>query len=161
MAESGAPIPSIIAPALTRCRVNAGSKKRVLEFIAELVAGHHQELNDETLFNTLISRERLGSTGIGHGIAIPHCRLEDCEQIIGAMVTLEKPVSFDAIDDQPVDILFALIVPQEAPGEHLDILSKLATRFNDPAYCERLRACETDEALYQQILAAEGASIVS
>lgn len=149
MSESRINIDSIIAPALTRCAVAGSSKKRVLEFIAHLVAEHFSFLDENALFNNLVCRERLGSTGIGQGIAIPHCRLEHCDRVIGALITLQDKVPFDAIDNQPVDLLFVLIVPQEATSEHLDLLSQLAQKFNNPAYCARLRACRSDEELYQ------------
>jgi PTS system nitrogen regulatory IIA component len=149
MSEAKLNIDAIIAPALTRCSVAGSSKKRVLEYIAHLVAEHLVFLDENTLFNNLICRERLGSTGIGQGIAIPHCRLENCDRVIGALITLKEKIPFDSIDSQPVDLLFVLIVPQEATSEHLDLLSQLAQKFNNPLYCQTLRNCKTDSELYQ------------
>jgi nitrogen PTS system EIIA component len=149
MAEMSISLQSILSPALTRCGVPGGSKKRILETIAKLVAEHYPFLDENAIFNNLVCRERLGSTGIGQGIAIPHCRLENCDRVIGALITLEQKIPFDAIDNEPVDLLFVLIVPQEATSEHLDLLSQLAEKFNDRGYCEKLRACPTDEALYE------------
>ena len=152
MTDKTTTIESIISPALARCRVEGSSKKRVLEYIARLVAGNFPSLDENTLFTNLISRERLGSTGIGQGIAIPHCRLGNCDRVIGALITLADKINFDAIDNEPVDLLFVLIVPEEATSEHLDILSQLAQKFNEPSYCKALRNCEDDAALFAAAL---------
>ncbi|RMF18025.1 MAG: PTS IIA-like nitrogen-regulatory protein PtsN [Gammaproteobacteria bacterium] len=152
MSDQSLTIESILSPALTRCGMAGSSKKKALEDLAEMVATNFPSLDKSTLFNNLVCRERLGSTGIGHGVAIPHCRLENCDQVIGALVTLDTPVDYDAIDQQPVDILFALIVPQEATGEHLDLLSQLARRFNSPTFREAIRRADSDEALLRTAL---------
>ncbi|WP_404363832.1 PTS IIA-like nitrogen regulatory protein PtsN [Marinobacter sp.] len=142
-------IDNILSPELTHCQVAATSKKRVLEFIAGQVAQHDPALSEGQTFNNLVARERLGSTGIGQGIAIPHCRLENCNRVVGTLVTLKDGISFDAIDNQPVDILFALIVPKEATSEHLELLSQLAEKFNDRGFCDQLRQCTDNESLYR------------
>ncbi|MAO14582.1 MULTISPECIES: PTS IIA-like nitrogen regulatory protein PtsN [unclassified Marinobacter] len=154
MSESSLTIDNILAPALTLCRVPASSKKRVLETIAEQI--HHQDetLSDTEIFSNLVSRERLGSTGIGQGIAIPHCRLEGLDRVIGVLMTLEESIDFDSIDNQPVDLVFALIVPKEATSEHLELLSQLAEKFNDNGFCEQLRQCQDASSLYQRMTAA-------
>lgn len=151
MTDSTLTINNILSPQLTHCRVNGTSKKRILEFIAGTVAEEYSELDETQIFNNLVARERLGSTGIGQGIAIPHCRLEGCTRVVGALVTLEEGVSFDAIDNQPVDVLFTLIVPREATSEHLELLSQLAEQFNDRSFCDALRACTTPDDLYQKM----------
>ncbi|MFW5824105.1 MAG: PTS IIA-like nitrogen regulatory protein PtsN [Marinobacter sp.] len=151
MTDSTLTINNILAPELTICRISGTSKKRILEFIAEKVAGQYPELDETQIFNNLIARERLGSTGIGQGIAIPHCRLDGCTRVVGALVTLEEGVAFDAIDNQPVDLLFTLIVPREATSEHLELLSQLAEQFNDRTFCDALRACTTARELYQKM----------
>ncbi len=153
MTETSISLQSILSPALTRCGVPGGSKKRILETIAKLVAEHYPFLDENAIFNNLVCRERLGSTGIGQGIAIPHCRLENCDRVIGVLLTLEQKIPFDSIDNEPVDLLFALIVPQEATSEHLDLLSQLAEKFNDRSYCEKLRACRSDTELYELVAA--------
>ncbi|ABC31995.1 PTS IIA-like nitrogen-regulatory protein PtsN [Hahella chejuensis KCTC 2396] len=152
MAQTTLTIESIISPALTRCGVSGSSKKRVLEYIANLIAQHFPFLDENAIFTNLVCRERLGSTGIGQGIAIPHCRLENCDRIIGALITLKDKIPFDAIDNEPVDLLFVLIVPQEATSEHLDLLSQLAQKFNDRRFCEHLRDCDNDETLFRRVL---------
>ncbi|SFR51940.1 PTS IIA-like nitrogen-regulatory protein PtsN [Marinobacter daqiaonensis] len=151
MTDSTLTINNILAPELTLCGVSASSKKRILEFIAEKVAGHYPELDETQIFNNLVARERLGSTGIGQGIAIPHCRLEGCTRVVGALVTLKEGVAFDAIDNQPVDLLFTLIVPKEATSEHLELLSQLAEKFNERSFCDSLRACSGSDDLYRQM----------
>lgn len=154
MSDTSLTIDNILAPELTLCRVPASSKKRVLETIAEHIHQQDETLSDTQIFNNLVSRERLGSTGIGQGIAIPHCRLEGLDRVIGVLMTLEERIDFDAIDNQPVDLVFALIVPKEATSEHLELLSQLAEKFNDSAFCERLRQCEDAGSLYQRMTAA-------
>ena len=151
MTDSTLTINNILAPELTLCRVSGTSKKRILEFISEKVAAQYPELDETQIFNNLIARERLGSTGIGQGIAIPHCRLDGCTRVVGALVTLEEGVAFDAIDNQPVDLLFTLIVPREATSEHLELLSQLAEQFNDRSFCDALRACSSSDGLYQKM----------
>lgn len=148
-------IESILAPELTLCGVTGTSKKRVLEIIAAKVARHYPELDQNQIFNNLVARERLGSTGIGQGIAIPHCRLENCKRVVGALITLDESISFDAIDSEPVDLLFVLIVPQQATSEHLELLSQLAEKFNERSFCDRLRNCSNADDLYHLIIASE------
>ncbi|SFM41023.1 PTS IIA-like nitrogen regulatory protein PtsN [Marinobacter zhejiangensis] len=151
MTDSSLTIQNILVPELALCRVALSSKKRALEYIAEQVHQSAPELNETQIFNNLVARERLGSTGIGQGIAIPHCRLEDCDKVVGVLVTLEEGVAFDAIDNQPVDLLFALIVPKEATSEHLELLSQLAEKFNDHRFCNELRQCTDNTSLYNQM----------
>ncbi|WP_417513566.1 PTS IIA-like nitrogen regulatory protein PtsN [Marinobacter sp.] len=156
MSDTSLTIDNILAPELTLCKVPASSKKRVLEFIAEQIRQQNDSLSESQIFNNLIARERLGSTGIGQGIAIPHCRLEGLEHVIGVLMTLDEAVEFDAIDNQPVDLVFALVVPKEATSEHLELLSQLAEKFNERTFCDRLRQCEDAATLYQRMTAASG-----
>lgn len=155
MTDTSLTIGAILTPELALSRVTGSSKKRILEFIAEQVAKNYPELNETQIFNNLVSRERLGSTGIGQGIAIPHCRLEGCSRVVGTLVTLDEGVAFDAIDNQPVDLLFALIVPKEATSEHLELLSQLAEKFNDRQFCDLLRQCPDNGSLYQHMIGQE------
>ncbi|WP_336366298.1 PTS IIA-like nitrogen regulatory protein PtsN [Marinobacter sp. C2H3] len=151
MSDPSLTIDTILSPELTLCRVPASSKKRVLEFIAEQIHQRDETLDDTQMFNNLVARERLGSTGIGQGIAIPHCRLEGLDRVIGVLLTLEESVEFDAIDNQPVDLVFALIVPKEATSEHLELLSQLAEKFNQRSFCEQLRASDSARTLYERM----------
>jgi PTS system nitrogen regulatory IIA component len=139
---------TILTPARTLCRAPASSKKRVLENIAQFICQDLTGFDPNVLFANLVARERLGSTGLGQGIAIPHCRLKDLDRVVGSLITLEQPIDFEAIDDKPVDILFVLIVPEQATQEHLNTLAALAELFNQNEFCERLRAAESAAALY-------------
>lgn len=111
-------IARILSSSRTHCDTAASSKKRALEHIADFICQDMPDLDAGVLFKNLINRERLGSTGIGEGIAIPHCRMSNCPDITGALVRLAEPVDFDALDDEPVDLLFTLLVPEEACDEH-------------------------------------------
>lgn len=135
--------------------VPGNSKKRVLEQASELIAEQLQGLDSEEIFAGLIGRERLGSTGIGEGIAIPHCRLEHCKETIGALIRLAEPVDFDAIDGQVVDILFVLLVPEEATEAHLQTLAALAEMFSKPDVRNKVRDTESAEQLYNTAVAYE------
>ena len=139
---------SILTPGRTHCRAPGASKKRVLENLAQLINQDIPSLEADYLFEQLIAREKLGSTGLGNGIAIPHCRIKDCPAITGCLITLESGVDFDAIDQQPVDILFVLLVPEEANDEHLAALAKLAELFSQPDYCQRLREADSNDKLF-------------
>lgn len=152
MSNTSLTIDNILSPELTLCQAPASSKKRVLESIAERIHFQDETLSETEIFNNLVSRERLGSTGIGQGIAIPHCRLDGLDRVIGVLITLAEPVDFDAIDNQPVDLVFALVVPKEATSEHLELLSQLAEKFNEDAFCQRLRQCTDSDSLYQKML---------
>ena len=129
--------------------VPGNSKKRVLENASEMIAEQLPELEADDIFSGLIGRERLGSTGIGEGIAIPHCRLENCKQSIGALIRLQEAVDFDAIDGQAVDMIFVLLVPEEATEAHLKTLAALAEMFSQADVRERLRQTESAEQLYK------------
>lgn len=152
MTDTSVSIQSILSPELALCGLPGSSKKKVLEEIAQRIAQQYPDINENTIFNSLIGRERLGSTGIGQGIAIPHCRLENCQKVIGALLTLDQKVPFDAIDNEPVDLLFVLLVPQEATSEHLELLSQLAEKFNNSELCQQLRSCKDNRSLYEAII---------
>lgn len=139
---------SIMSPELTFCNVQGSSKKRLLETSAELIADKTELLSADEIYTALIAREQLGSTGLGNGIAIPHCRVPKCEGTIGCLIKLEDGIDFDAIDQKPVDLLFFLLVPEGAVEGHLEVLRTLAERFSKAEYCSNLRACETDSELY-------------
>lgn len=142
----------IISPDRVFEHVPGGSKKKVLETAAGLIARQLPELDPNELFDNLISREKLGSTGLGKGIAIPHCRALHCGTAVGAFIKLENPVDFDSVDRQPVDMLFVLLVPQDANEEHLSLLSKIATLFNDDQRRERIRQAADTRAVYDELV---------
>jgi PTS system nitrogen regulatory IIA component len=127
--------------------VHCQSKKRALEIISELAA-KQLGLPPQVVFEAILTREKMGSTGIGNGIAIPHGKLEeDTLRAVGVFVQLETPIAFDAIDNQPVDLLFALLVPADQTKTHLHTLSLVAKRLADKTICRRLRSAQSDEEL--------------
>lgn len=140
-------IRSILDPACTRVRVDANSRKRLLEIASDLIAEHHG-LPARTVFDELMNRERLGSTGLGEGVAIPHCRIP-CDSIHGACLTLASPVDYEASDGEPVDLIFILLVPPEENTAHLELLAQLARLFGSADNRSKLRATTTDNELYE------------
>lgn len=138
----------ILTPERCYCQIEGVSKKRVLTRVSQLIADDLKSIEPDEIFNALMAREQLGSTGLGNGIAIPHCRVSQCTDIIGTLVTLSEPVNFDAIDDKPVDILFVLIVPEQQHDEHVKTLAGLAALFNDEDFCFTLRHTHDNEDLY-------------
>lgn len=129
------------------CCPEAGSKKRSLETISSLLAAIAPDITQEEIFTSLLNRERLGSTGLGKGVAIPHGRLAGLNEPAGAFIKLKEAVDFDAIDGQPVDLIFALLVPEEANEEHLTLLAQLARMFSDNDFCARLRSADNAASL--------------
>ena len=129
------------------CCNEAGSKKRLLEHLSELLAATSPSLTQNEIFETLVSREKLGSTGLGRGVAIPHGRMITLEQPVCAFTRLTTPLDFDAADGEPVDLVFALLVPEESTEEHLQVLSIIAEIFSDAGVCAALRQCETDDCI--------------
>ncbi|MCK5720592.1 MAG: PTS IIA-like nitrogen regulatory protein PtsN [Thiomargarita sp.] len=138
-------ISDILTPDRILCHVQVSSKKRIFEYFSKLLATETLSLTSHTIFDSLLARERLGSTGLGRGIAIPHARVAQCHVTLAAFLHLEKGINFEGIDNQPVDLLFALVVPEKSTEEHLKILSQLATMFRDNEFCEKLR--NTDDCL--------------
>ena len=122
-----------------RCNTQSASKKRVLEQLSQLLAANQETLSQNQVFDSLLSRERLGSTGLGYGVAIPHGRMKESDNTLAAFIKLQQGVDFDASDNQPVDLLFALLVPEEATEEHLQLLAQLARMFSDGALVKQLR----------------------
>jgi len=141
-------IQSFLNPRRTQCGVEGVSKKRTIEIIAKLIAEDIPTLDADDIFLSFIGREKLGSTGLGQGIAIPHCRIRNCITPTGALLKLDKPIDFESIDGKPVDIVFALIAPEEANDSHLQTLSALAEKLISTEYLDTLRQSETNEQLY-------------
>ncbi len=133
------------------CANEAGSKKRVLEQMSQLIANGQTELSQDQIFDSLISRERLGSTGLGHGVAIPHARLPNSDKTLAAVIKLRQGVDYDSPDQKPVDLLFALLVPENSTEEHLQLLAQLAEMFSDAEFVSKLRAANDADTLYQTL----------
>lgn len=129
-----------------------GSKKRALETLSDMLAQPADTASADLIFDKLIDRERLGSTGLGHGVALPHARLATGNDARGALIKLSQGIDFDAADHQPVDLLFALLVPESFTDEHLQILAKLAGLFSDQDLCLQLRQADSPEAIYQRLI---------
>ena len=132
------------------------SKKRVFERAAEAMGGS-LNLSSETIYRALLEREKLGSTAIGEGIAIPHCRINDCAVPAGCLVTLQEPIDFGSADGQDVDIIFVLLVPEEATEAHLKLLAALARSFSHAEVRDRVRQTQDPEALKQLLLRGDAA----
>ncbi|UVH54080.1 PTS IIA-like nitrogen regulatory protein PtsN [Pseudomonas sp. CBSPBW29] len=143
---------TILTPGRSLVNVPGGSKKRALEQIANLIGREVPEMDTQDVYEALIAREKLGSTGFGNGIAIPHCRLQGCESPVSALLHLDAPIDFDAIDGAPVDLLFVLLVPQAATDAHLELLRQIASMLDRKEVRDKLRSAPSNEALYQVVL---------
>jgi nitrogen PTS system EIIA component len=135
-------IAKLLPPGNVVLDIDAGSKKRVFEQVG-LLFENHQNIGRALVFDSLFARERLGSTGLGHGIAIPHGRIKGLKEATAAFVRTRAPIPFDAPDDKPVSLIFILLVPEKATDLHLQILSELAQMFSDRAVREALMASPT------------------
>ncbi|HEY9539650.1 MAG TPA: PTS IIA-like nitrogen regulatory protein PtsN [Kiloniellaceae bacterium] len=140
-------ISDLIVPASVIPNLRVTSKKQALQELAKKAA----ELTgqpERALFEVLMERERLGTTGVGHGIGIPHGKLPELDRLYGLFARLETPIDFDAIDDHPVDLIFVLLAPETAGADHLKALARVSRLFRDRAVCEKLRGTDSAEAIY-------------
>lgn len=142
----------LLKPEAVKVVTSASSKKRLLHDISELVAGVYN-LEASDVVESLNAREALGPTGVGHGVALPHARISGLDSVVGAFLLLDRPVEFDAVDRQPVDIAFALFAPEDAGVEHLKALALVSRTLRDATICAKLRA-NPDAATIYEILAA-------
>ncbi len=133
------------------CDHHAASKKRVLEQLSQLLAENQADLSPTQIFDSLISRERLGSTGLGRGVAIPHGRVKDNNKTVAAVIKLQDGIDYDAVDNKPVDLFFALLVPEDSTEEHLQLLAQLAEMFSDENYVAKLRSCHDSPTLLKTL----------
>jgi PTS system nitrogen regulatory IIA component len=144
-------VPMTLADLIAREAVipslKAKSKKHVLEDMAARAA-KLEDLSARDLFAALLQRERLGSTGVGRGIAIPHCRLASIQRIACIFARLEEPIPFDALDGEPVDLVFLLLAPENAGADHLKALARLSRLMREPKTVMQLRAAKDQAALY-------------
>lgn len=137
----------LIAPEAIIPALKAKSKKQVLEDLAHRAA-KLEKLQARDLFEALLQRERLGSTGVGRGIAIPHCRLAGVKRLACIFARLEEAIPFDAVDGQPVDLVFLLLAPEDAGADHLKALARLSRLMRDPQLMMQLRAAKDQMSLY-------------
>ncbi len=146
----------ILSPERAQAGVAAASKKRALEIAAGTVE-KAVGISDAAprIFDALLARERLGSTALGEGVAVPHCRLPGCDRTVGVLLQLAEGIDFDAPDSQPVDLLFILVVPEQATDEHLQLLGRVAGMFNDADARQALREARSAADLYARVQAFE------
>ena len=150
---------SLLGASRIQCEASTTSKKKSLQFVAELME-NSLDINDDDddegvdmdIMDALAAREKLGCTGMGHGIAIPHGRVDFISEPIGALLTLTEPVPFDAPDDLPVDIVFGLLIPEDQNEEHLHILASLARFFNSAENRDSIRNSGNAEEILQTLL---------
>jgi PTS system nitrogen regulatory IIA component len=147
-------ISDLLQPEAVISGLKAGSKKHALQELARHAA-QITGVNDRKIFETLLERERLGTTGVGNGIAIPHGKLADFKRLYGVFARLDKPIDFDAIDEQPVDLIFLLLAPEGAGADHLKALARVSRLLRDAKMCEKLRGAETADGLYMLLTQSE------
>lgn len=145
-------IAKLLAPANILLDLEVSSKKRMFEQVG-LLFENNQGIARSLVFDSLFARERLGSTGLGQGVAIPHGRIKGLRDSVGAFIRLQTPVAFDAPDGQPVKLIFVLLVPEQATEQHLQILSELAQMFSDKSLRQELSEATDPEVLHQLITA--------
>lgn len=129
--------------------VTSGSKKRVLESLSNLIVTSEGSLAETEVFESFLHRERLGSTAMGHGVAIPHGRMKSLDHAVGALLRLPAGVDYDALDGEPVDLVFGLLVPEDAGDEYLQILSGLAQKLRNDEFCQRIRSARDSKEIFQ------------
>lgn len=144
----------LITPDGIISNLRAASKKQALQELARKAAeltGQHER----AIFDVLLERERLGTTGVGRGIAIPHGKLPSLDHVMAIFARLEKPVDFDAIDEQPVDLMCLLLAPEAAGADHLKALARVSRLLRDPVLCDKLRGAGTADAIYALLAQTE------
>ena len=137
----------LINPESVIANLKVTSKKQALQELSKKI-GALVDQEERVIFDLLLERERLGTTGVGDGIAIPHGKLNSLDKLCGWFARLERPVEFDAIDERPVDLIFLLLAPESAGADHLKALARVSRLLRDKAACDKLRGSDTAEALY-------------
>jgi len=144
-------VEQLLSPERIGCHISASSKKRTLEQLSELLQNGANVEDKGEIFDALLARERLGTTGFGHGVAIPHGRLKSLKEPIAAFITLEPGIDFDAIDHSPVDLILALLVPDDSADTHIELLSQIAEMLRDPELTRQLRSAVNSEAIIENL----------
>jgi PTS system nitrogen regulatory IIA component len=137
----------LIAPDRVIPSLKATSKKQALQELAR-IAADTVDLHERAVFEVLLERERLGSTGVGYGVAIPHGKLPGLKRLYGFFARLASPIDFEAVDDQPVDLVFLLLAPETAGADHLKALARISRLLRDRETCEKLRGSDSGDAIY-------------
>jgi len=133
------------------CNADVNSKKRALELMGDLLSKKSDSSKPLEIFHQLTERENLGSTSLGHGVALPHARTSLCKEATGVFIKLDHGIDFDSPDKQPTDLLFALMVPEDYTDEHLEILSTLAGLFDEESFCDSLRSASSATELHNTL----------
>ncbi|HET6726217.1 MAG TPA: PTS sugar transporter subunit IIA [Gammaproteobacteria bacterium] len=139
----------LVIPARVLANAKAESRKGALEVLSQLLSKDQPELTQADVMRGLVARERLGSTAIGGGMAVPHGRVAGIDQAVGALIRLNEPVDYSADDNVPVDLMFAMLVPEECSPEHAGLLSQATVRLSDPEVRRCMREAKTSKALYE------------
>lgn len=147
-------ISDLITAEAVIANLKATSKKQALQELARRAA-ELSGLHERAIFDTLLERERLGTTGVGNGIAIPHGKLPQLDRLMGLFARLERPINFDSIDERPVDLIFLLLAPETAGADHLKALARVSRLLRDKGTCEKLRGTDSAEGLHALLTQAE------
>lgn len=137
----------LLTPQGVVAHLKAANKKQALQELAH-TASEVTDLEERAIFDALLERERLGTTGVGLGIAIPHAKMPELERLWGLFARLDNPVDFDSIDEQPVDLIFVLLAPESAGADHLKALARISRLLRNQAIVEKLRGAESAEAIF-------------
>lgn len=154
-APEGPSMLDLITPQAVLPALKAASKKQALQELARKAADLTGR-QERAVFDVLLERERLGSTGVGHGIAIPHGKLPGLSRVHGLFARLDKPIDFDSIDDQPVDLLFLLLAPEQSGADHLKALARVSRLLRDASVCAKLRGTDNADAIYAILTQTDG-----
>lgn len=141
----------LLTPERVYSNVRASSKKRLLELISSALVKNDPSLDSREVFESLCARERLGSTGLGHGVAIPHGRISGESTVQAVFIRLAKPLAYGAADGEPVDLLFALVVPEHSTSDHLRLLSQIAEQFSDDDLLNELREADDNTEMLERL----------
>ena len=147
-------IADLVTPAGVVPSLKATSKKQALQELSKKAADLSR-LDEREIFDALIERERLGTTGVGMGIAIPHSRFAKLDRLVGLFARLDKPIAFDSVDEQPVDLIFLLLAPEGAGADHLKALARVSRLLRDSSMCEKLRGADTADGIYMLLTQSE------
>lgn len=139
--------PNFLTSDRISCQQELTSKKAIFQHLAALLASNTANLDSKSVFLQLLERERLGNTGLGMGIALPHARMAGVAGPIGALIQLKTGVAFEAVDESPVDLVFGLLVPVDAREEHLQLLARIAGLFSQPHFCMELRNARSPDQM--------------
>lgn len=143
----GMDLSDLVSPECVIAGLKATSKKQALQMLSAKAA-EITELPEREIFTTLLERERLGSTGVGHGVAIPHGKLAGLDGVVGIFARAHQPLDFDALDDQPVDLLFLLLAPEGSGADHLKALARIARVLRDEVLAEKIRSTDHASGIY-------------